>query len=59
MANTHTPLHCYDIPEEIARVARFLASDESSYLNGTIIVAVGGITIKRDLSRLPGEGGAS
>jgi NAD(P)-dependent dehydrogenase (short-subunit alcohol dehydrogenase family) len=42
---SRAPLRRFEKPEEIANLAVFLASDESSYLNGAIVRADGGITI--------------
>jgi len=50
-----TPSHRYGTPEEIAQTALFLACEESSYINGAVIVADGGITINGDLSRTEGD----
>ena len=40
-----TPLRRWGKPEEIAKTALFLASQDATYLNGAILVADGGITI--------------
>lgn len=53
--NLRQPLRRYGMPEEIAQTALFLASSESSFINGAIIVADGGITINGDLSKIKKE----
>ncbi len=46
------PLRRFGKPEEIADLAVFLASDESTYLNGAVMTADGGITVNGDLSKV-------
>ena len=42
-----TPVRRWGKPEEIAKTAMFLLSDDASYINGAILVADGGITINQ------------
>jgi 3-oxoacyl-[acyl-carrier protein] reductase len=44
-AVNQTPLGRAGLPEDIGKVAVFLASDQSYWINGQVIVAAGGLTI--------------
>ena len=44
MISNSVPLGRLGTPEEIARVALFLASDEASFLTGSVVTADGGMT---------------
>jgi NAD(P)-dependent dehydrogenase (short-subunit alcohol dehydrogenase family) len=44
MILAETPMHRIGRPEEIARVALFLASDDASFMTGSVVVADGGVT---------------
>ena len=45
------PLQRYGVPDEIARVALFLASEEASYLNGQSIAVDGGLSSSHPVTR--------
>ena len=44
MLNEAIPLHRHAHPDEIARAALFLASDQSSFTTGSILMADGGMS---------------
>ncbi len=47
MASSHIPIGRTGVPHDVASLVSYLASDEASYLNGTVIVLDGGATAGR------------
>ena len=43
--SARTPMGRFGAPEEVGSIAHFLASDASSYMTGSIVVADGGYTL--------------
>jgi NAD(P)-dependent dehydrogenase (short-subunit alcohol dehydrogenase family) len=41
------PLRRFGAPEEVARLIRFLASEDASYVNGAVVTVDGGVTATR------------
>ena len=51
------PLGRIALPEDIAEILVFLASDKAWYINGSVVVADGGlITGRRESGNIPPEG---
>ena len=45
LVNTHVPMKRPGLPEEVAGVFAFLASDDASYITGELTIIDGGMTV--------------
>ncbi|MGB7678326.1 MAG: SDR family oxidoreductase [Nitrososphaeraceae archaeon] len=48
------PFHRIGTPEEIAKIALFLASDDASSITGSLIYADGGLSLSKPISQAAG-----